>query len=151
MQLFFVSPQIVQNVVALTQLFSTCATRWKHVWIHKYLCICFLLICIKGKIVLLLDKTGYVSQETRPKFIDSQNFYFHFHYKLFCIKAVHLSDNIYTSSVFWYNEHKKNLDIHSSMKTFPWRMGRLFRWLFLITPCGILKHGYFIAKTGQFW
>ena len=27
-----------------------------------------------------------------PKFIDSQNFYFHFHYKLFCIKAVHLSN-----------------------------------------------------------
>ena len=39
----------------------------------------------KGKLVLLLDKTGYVSQETIPKFIDSQNFYFHFHYKLFCI------------------------------------------------------------------
>ena len=32
---------------------------------------------MKGKLVLLLDKTGYVSQETRPKFIDSQNFYFH--------------------------------------------------------------------------
>ena len=40
---------------------------------------------MKGKLVLLLDKTGYVSQETKPKFIDSQNFYFHFHYKLFCI------------------------------------------------------------------
>ena len=25
-----------------------------------------------GKLVLLLDKTVYVSQETRPKFIDSQ-------------------------------------------------------------------------------
>ena len=36
-------------------------------------------------VVLLLDKTGYVLQKTRPKFIDSQNFYFHFHYKLFCI------------------------------------------------------------------
>ena len=55
---------------------------------------CLLLICIKGKLVLLLDKTSYVSQETRPKFIDSQNFYFHFHYKLFCIKAVHLSDKL---------------------------------------------------------
>ena len=52
---------------------------------------CLLLICIKGKLVLLLDKTGYVSQETRPNFINSQNVYFHFHYKLFCIKAVHLS------------------------------------------------------------
>ena len=50
-----------------------------------------LLICIKGKLVFLLDKTGYVSQETTQNSIDSQNFYFHFHYKLFCIKAVHLS------------------------------------------------------------
>ena len=35
----------------------------------------------KRKLVLLLDKTGYVSQETRPKFIaiDSQNIYFHVH------------------------------------------------------------------------
>ena len=33
---------------------------------------CLLLTCIKGNLVLLLDKTGYVSQETRPKFIDSQ-------------------------------------------------------------------------------
>ena len=41
--------------------------------------------CIKGKLVLLLDKTGYVSQETRLKFIDIQNFYCHFHCKLFCI------------------------------------------------------------------
>ena len=55
---------------------------------------CLLLICIKGKLVLLLDKTGYVSQETRPKFIDNQNFYFHFHYKLFCINAVHLSNKL---------------------------------------------------------
>ena len=78
-QLFFVSPQIVQNVVTLTHFFSTCTTRWQHVKIHKYLCICLLLIRIKGKLVLLLDKTGYVLQKTRPKFIDSQNFYFHFH------------------------------------------------------------------------
>ena len=46
----------------------------------------------KGQ-VLLLDKTGYVSKETRPTFIDSQNFYFHFHFKLFCIKALPLSNN----------------------------------------------------------
>ena len=39
--------------------------------------------CLKGKLVLLLDKTSYISQETRPKFVDSQNFYFH--YKLFFI------------------------------------------------------------------
>ena len=52
------------------------------------------MICIKGKLVLLLDKVCYVSQEARLKFIDSQNFYFHFHYNLFCIKAVHLSDKL---------------------------------------------------------
>ena len=45
-------------------------------------------------LVLLLNKTGYVSQETRPKFIDSQNFYFDFHYKLLSIKTVHLFDKI---------------------------------------------------------
>ena len=47
---------------------------------------------IKGKLVLLLEKTGYVSQETRLKFIDSQIFYFH--YKVFGIKAVYLSDKL---------------------------------------------------------
>ena len=52
------------------------------------------MVCIKGKLVLLLDKSGYVSQEKWPKFIDSQNFYFHFHYKLFCIKVVHGSDKL---------------------------------------------------------
>ena len=50
-------------------------------------------VCIKGKLVLLLDKTGYVSQETRPKFIDSQNFYFHLHYKSFLSKwCIYLTD-----------------------------------------------------------
>ena len=77
-----------------TNCSKCCATRWKHVQINKYLCICLLLVCIKGKLVLLLDKTGYVSLETRPKFIDSQTFYFYFHYKLICIKAVHLSDKL---------------------------------------------------------
>ena len=47
-----------------------------------------------SSVSLALDKTGYISQETRPKFIDSQNFYFYFHYKLFWIKAVHLSDKL---------------------------------------------------------
>ena len=46
---------------------------------------------IKGKLVLLLEITCYFWQETRPKFIDSQNFYFHFHCKSICVKAVHLS------------------------------------------------------------
>ena len=45
-----------------------------------------------ANVVLLLDKTG--PQETRPVFIHSQNFYFQFHYKLFCIKEVHLSDKL---------------------------------------------------------
>ena len=54
----------------------------------------FLFVCIKGKLLLLFDKTGNLSQETRPKFINSQNFYFHFHYKLFCIKAVHVSTKL---------------------------------------------------------
>ena len=88
-----VSPQIVQNVVALTPYFNMChtlKTRLK----HKHICICLLLFCIKDKLIVFLDKTDYVSQETltRPKFTDSQNFYFH--YKLFCIKAVHLSDKL---------------------------------------------------------
>ena len=39
---------------------------------------------------------------------------------------------IHTSSVLCYYEHKKNFDIHSSMKPFPWRMCRLFRWLLCI-------------------
>ena len=86
---FFVSRQIIQNVLA-----STCATRRKHVLIHKYLYICLLFVCLKGKLVLLLDKTGFVSQETRPMFIGSQNFYFHSYNKLISIKAVHLSDTL---------------------------------------------------------
>ena len=36
---FFVSPEIVRNVVALTHFFARCATRWKDVRIRKYLCI----------------------------------------------------------------------------------------------------------------
>ena len=86
--------KLFKTFVALSHFFSTCATRWKKVKIHKYLWIWLLLVCIKGKLVLPLDKTSYDSQETRPKFIDStsQNFYFHFQYKLFCINAVHLYD-----------------------------------------------------------
>ena len=33
----------------------------------KYPCMCLLLVCIKDKLVLLLDKAGYVSQETETK------------------------------------------------------------------------------------
>ena len=57
----------------------------------------------------------------------------------------------YTSSVFCYDKHKKNFDIHFSMKRQAWRMSRLLRRLFWIPPCCVFKNGYFIAKTGQFW
>ena len=59
--------------------------------------------------------------------------------------------NIYTPSVFCYDEHKNNFDIHFSMKKHTWRMSRLLRQLFWISPCCVFKNGYFIAKTGQFW
>ena len=38
--------------------------------------------------------------------------------------------NIYTTSVFCYDEHEKNFDIHLSMKKRTWRMSRLLRRLF---------------------
>ena len=89
---FFVPPQIVQNV-APAHFFS----QVQHVvntfkYINTFACL--LLVCIKGKLALLLDKTGSVSQETRQNFIDSQNLYFNFHYQLFGIKTVHLSDKL---------------------------------------------------------
>ena len=59
--------------------------------------------------------------------------------------------NIYTPNVFSYDEHKKNFDIHFSMKKHTWRMSRLLRRLFWIPPCCVFKNGYFIAKMGQFW
>ena len=75
-------------------LFFNMCHRLIYIKIHKYLCICLRLVCIKSKWVLHLDKTGYVSHETRPKFIDSQNIYFQFHDTLFCMKALHLSDKL---------------------------------------------------------
>ena len=89
---FFLSLQIIQNVVALTHYFQHMQhveITFKYINIYAYV---FHFVCIKGKLVLLLDKAGYVSQEMRSNFIDSQNFYFH--YKLFCIKAVHLFDKL---------------------------------------------------------
>ena len=71
--------------------------RFKYINTYAYW---FFFICIKGKLVLLLlrhlllDKTGNVSQETRPKLIGSQNFYFHLFYKLFCSKVMHSSENL---------------------------------------------------------
>ena len=44
----------------------------------------------KGQVILASPiKLVYVSQETRPKFIGSQNLNFYFHYKLFCIINYH--------------------------------------------------------------
>ena len=91
--IFFVSPQIVQNGIALTHFFQH-VPHVENTFRYKCPCVCLLFVCIKGKLVLFLDKTGNVSQETIPKFIDSQIFYFHLHYKLFCIKAMHLSDKV---------------------------------------------------------
>ena len=48
----------------------------------------------KGQVSISSRLNGYFSQETRPNFIDSQNFYFHFHYELFCIITVNLSDKL---------------------------------------------------------
>ena len=66
-------------------------------------------------------------------------------------KKCHSFFYIYTSSVFCYDKHKKNFDIHFSNKRQAWRMSRLLRRLFWIPPCRVFKNGYFIAKTGQFW
>ena len=49
-------------------------------------------VCIyKGQFSLILVKTGCVWIETRPEFIDIQNFYFHFHFKSACVRAEYLS------------------------------------------------------------
>ena len=57
--------------------------------------------------------------------------------------------DIYTFSVFCYDKHKKNSDIHFSNKRQAWRMSRLLRRLFWIPPCCVFKNGYFIVKMGQ--
>ena len=48
----------------------------------------------KGQVSLASRQNWLCFTKTRAKFIDSHNFFFHFHYKLFCIKAVHLSDKL---------------------------------------------------------
>ena len=72
-----------------------------------------------------------------------------FYFSLYAL--ANLRKNIYTPSVFCYDEHKKNFDIHFSMKKHKWHMSRLLRRLFWIPPCCVIKNGYFIARTGQFW
>ena len=58
---FFVSLQIVRNVVALAHFFAwwlRCTTRWKDVTKRKYLCISLRLVLIKGELVLPFEKSG---------------------------------------------------------------------------------------------
>ena len=84
---------MVQNAAALTKFFQHvphAENTFKYINTYAY------------AISLSLDKIGYVSQETRAKFIDSENFYFHFHYKLFCVKEVHLFEKLkLTSPRLW--------------------------------------------------
>ena len=78
-------------------LFSRCATRWNDPLKHiNYYHACLLVVVIKapGNVVLLLVKIGSVWKGTRPKFIDSRNFYFHFHCKPFSTKAFYWSFNL---------------------------------------------------------
>ena len=63
------------------------------------------------------------------------------------IHSFALSINIFASSVFCSNKHKKNFDIHFSNKRQAWRMSRLLRRLFWIAPCCVFKNRYFIAKN----
>ena len=42
---------------------------------------------------------------------------------LYC-SSIGILGNIYTPSVFCYDEHKKNFDINFVMKTHTWRMSR---------------------------
>ena len=49
------------------------------------------MITLEGKLLLLLEKNGKVWEETTPKLIDIQIFYFHFHLKLFCSEAGYFS------------------------------------------------------------
>ena len=92
---FFVSPQIVKTIIALTHFFqhvSHVENTFKYINTYAYICLLF--VCTKGKIVLLLDKTSYVSQKNETNVHWQPKFYFHFHNKLLCIKAVHLSDKL---------------------------------------------------------
>ena len=56
--------------------------------------------------------------------------------------------NIYTSNVFCCDEHKKNFDIHFSMKPHTWRTRWPFRRLFWIPPwCVFLcQYGTILIK-----
>ena len=58
--------------------------------------------------------------------------------------------NIYASSVFCYDKHKKNFDIHFSMKRPAWRMSRLLPRLFWIPPCCVFKTGTSQPKRDNF-
>ena len=57
-------------------------------------------------------------------------------------------NNIYTSSVFCCEDHKKNFDIHFFMKPHTWRMRWPFRRLFWIPPWYVLKR-IFLGQNGS--
>ena len=83
-QVFFVSKQTVRNVVALTDFHLICATRWKNVAIHKYLCICLCLVSIKGKLVLVLKTNA--SLRYNASLSESGKFYCQWTVVLFLFK-----------------------------------------------------------------
>ena len=88
--------KLFKMFVALTYFFPHFATLWNTLkYITSYAYVVRWFVCIKGKLVLLRDKTEYCPQETRSKLIDNQNINFHFHFKLFYIKAMHLSNKLW--------------------------------------------------------
>ena len=69
---FFLFPhKLFKMLLHWHTFFNMCHTLKTRLntYIQMFRCMCLLLVCIKGKLVLLLDKAGYVSQEKRPKFI----------------------------------------------------------------------------------
>ena len=66
-----------------------------------------------------------------------------------CYSGFHIH-NINTSTVLCYYEHKTNFHIHFSMKPHTWRMSWLFRWLFWIPPCCVLKTDISLLKLDNF-
>ena len=123
--IFVVFPQTVQNVVALTHFFARCAYTLKYTNTF-FICECLLLVFIKGKLVLPLRETGYVWKETRQKFIENQNFYFHFYWKSFCTKAVYLSyKRSLTCPRLWSTE-RKNVSFYTYFLKTSFERGAYF-------------------------
>ena len=59
--------------------------------------------------------------------------------------------NIYTSSVFCCDEHKKIFDIHFFHEAAYVTYEMAVPAAVLNTALMRIKNGYFLAKTGQFW